>query len=88
MDTMLSKRRILASSGSIDTDYIWMTAQERYEHVITKRMKRDAIHELIDKGILIKENVRKYKIYKLNLDNKKVKELLDFIFDNPAFVIE
>ena len=88
IDTMLSKRRILASSGSIDTDYICMTAQERYEHVITKHMKRQAIHELIDKGILIKENVRKYKVYKLNLDNKKVKELLDFIFDNPAFVIE
>jgi predicted transcriptional regulator with HTH domain len=65
-----------------------MTAQERYEHVITKKMKRNSISELIDKGILIKENVRKYKIYKLNLDNKKVKELLDFIFDNPAFVIE
>jgi predicted transcriptional regulator with HTH domain len=65
-----------------------MTAQERYEHVITKHMKWIVIHELIDKGILIKENVRKYKIYKLNLDNKKVKELLDFIFDNPAFVIE
>jgi hypothetical protein len=88
MDAILSKRRILAGGGSIDTNYIWMTAQERYEHVITKHMKRQAIHELIDKGILIKENVRKYKVYKLNLDNKKVKELLDFIFDNPAFVIE
>jgi hypothetical protein len=88
IDAILSKRRILAGGGSIDTDYIWMTAQERYEHVITKHMKRQAIHELIDKGILIKENVRKYKVYKLNLDNKKVKELLDFIFDNPAFVIE
>jgi hypothetical protein len=88
MDAILSKRRILAGGGSIDTDYIWMTAQERYEHIITKSMKWNVIHELVDKGILIKENVRKYKIYKLNLDNRKVKELLDFIFDNPAFVIE
>jgi len=88
MDAILSKRRILAGGGSIDTDYIWITAQERYEHVITKPTKWIVIHELVVKGILIKENVRKYKIYKLNLDNKKVKELLDFIFDNPAFVIE
>jgi hypothetical protein len=88
MDAILSKRRILAGGGSIDTDYIWITAQERYEHVITKPTKWIVIHELVDKGILIKENVRKYKVYKLNLDNKKVKELLDFIFDNPAFVIE
>jgi predicted transcriptional regulator with HTH domain len=51
-------------------------------------MKRNCVSELVDKGILIKENVRKYKIYKLNLDNRKAKELLDFIFDNPAFVIE
>jgi len=88
LDAVLTRRNVLIYGSTIDLDYIWLTAQERYHKPITKNAKRFAIYELLKKQVLIRADINKYKVYKLNFNNKKIEELINFVINNPCFVVE